>query len=57
MATSFEIRSPSNSEEEMYAKIALYLDHGAGTVRLFGPEGERARFGVSDRPAFSELDR
>jgi Uma2 family endonuclease len=47
-----EVRSPSNSNEEMRMKIALYLGRGArevwmvfetGEVRFFGPEGERAR--------------
>ncbi len=32
MATSFEIRSPSNSEEEMRAKVALYLDQRSQPV-------------------------
>lgn len=56
-----EVRSPSNSNEAMRTKIALYLGQGArevwmvfetGEVRLFGPEGERARseFPVDPRP-------
>ena len=56
-----EVRSPSNSQEEMAGKIALYLQQGAhevwivletGEVRFFGPEGERSssRFGIDPRP-------
>jgi Uma2 family endonuclease len=56
-----EIRSPSNSREEMRAKVGLYLEKGArevwivfetGEVRFFGPEGERADsvFQVDPRP-------
>jgi Uma2 family endonuclease len=45
-----EVRSPSDSQEEMRMKVALYLEKGArevwivfetGEVRFFGPEGER----------------
>jgi Uma2 family endonuclease len=59
-----EIRSPSDPEEEMRAKVALYLDQGAreawivfetGTVRFFGPAGERAR-SVFQTDPHSELD-
>lgn len=56
-----EVRSPSNSWEEMRGKIALYLGQGArevwivfetGEVRFFGPEGERPRseYPVDPRP-------
>lgn len=56
-----EVRSPSNSWEEMRGKIALYLGQGArevwivfetGEVRFFGPEGERSRseYPVDPRP-------
>ena len=46
-----EVRSPSNSGEEMRFKTRLYLEAGArevwvvfedGEARFFGPEGERA---------------
>jgi Uma2 family endonuclease len=46
-----EIRSPSNSHEEIRMKVALYLERGAhevwivletGEVRFFGSEGERS---------------
>lgn len=56
-----EVRSPSNSREEMRMKIALYLDRGArevwivfetGEVLFFGPEGERSHseYPVDPRP-------
>lgn len=56
-----EVRSPSNSEEEMLFKVRLYLAQGAkevwivfetGGVRFFGPEGERDHsiYGVDPRP-------
>jgi Uma2 family endonuclease len=56
-----EIRSPSNSREEMRAKVGLYLEKGArevwivfetGEVGFFGPEGECADsiFQVDPRP-------
>jgi Uma2 family endonuclease len=56
-----EVRSPSNSKEEMAEKIALYLGQGArevwivfepGEVRFFGPEGERkgSEYRVDPRP-------
>jgi Uma2 family endonuclease len=56
-----EIRSPSNSREEMRTKVGLYLERGArevwivfetGEVHFFGPEGERADslFQVNPRP-------
>jgi Uma2 family endonuclease len=56
-----EVRSPSNSQEEMASKVALYLQQGAhevwivletGEVRFFGPEGERtvSVFGIDPRP-------
>jgi Uma2 family endonuclease len=56
-----EVRSPSNSEEEIRFKTALYLGKGAkevwivyetGVVRFFGPEGERARsiYALEPRP-------
>lgn len=58
-----EVRSPSNSSEEMRMKISLYLGQGArevwmvfetGEVRFFGPEGERPRseFPVELGPEF-----
>ena len=46
-----EIKSPSNAESELQAKVRLYLDAGAvevwlvdvqGGVRLYGPDGARA---------------
>jgi Uma2 family endonuclease len=46
-----EIKSPSNAESELMAKVRLYLDAGAhevwlvdakGGVRIYGPEGARA---------------
>lgn len=56
-----EVRSPSNSWEEMRTKIAIYLGQGArevwivfdtGEVRFFGPEGEKPRsdYPVDPRP-------
>ena len=54
-----EVRSPSNSNEEMRMKIDLYLGQGArevwivfetGEVRFFGPEGERSRSGFPVDP-------
>jgi Uma2 family endonuclease len=45
-----EIKSPSNAESELQAKVRLYLDAGArevwlvdvkGRVRVFGPDGAR----------------
>ena len=54
-----EVRSPSNSWEELQTKIALYLGQGAhevwivfetGEVRFFGPEGERSASGWSVDP-------
>jgi Uma2 family endonuclease len=56
-----EVRSPSNSSEEIRMKVALYLEKGArevwivfetGGVRFFGPEGERERsiYDVDPRP-------
>lgn len=56
-----EVRSPSNSAEEMRFKIGLYLGQGArevwivlesGEVRFFGPEGERGQsiYPVDPRP-------
>jgi Uma2 family endonuclease len=56
-----EVRSPSNSQEEMAGKTALYLQQGAqevwivletGEVRFFGPDGEQSssRFGIDPRP-------
>jgi len=59
-----EIRSPSNSEEEIRFKVGLYLEQGAkevwivletGSVRFFGPEGERSEssFPIDPRPELS----
>jgi len=56
-----EVRSPSNSEEELRFKTHLYLEAGAkevwivlesGEARFFGPEGERAasESGLDPRP-------
>jgi len=56
-----EVRSPSNSEEEMRFKVRLYLERGAkevwivfetGGVRFFGAEGERecSIYDVDPRP-------
>lgn len=56
-----EIRSPSHSEEETRFKVGLYFEQGAkevwivletGSVRFFGPEGERSEsiFRVDPRP-------
>lgn len=56
-----EVRSPSNSDEEMRLKTALYLAAGAqevwvvqesGEVRYFGAEGERSAslYGVDPAP-------
>ncbi len=59
-----EVRSPSNSEEEMRFKVKLYLDKGAkevwivletGQVRFFGREGERDQsiYQVNPQPELS----
>ncbi|MDP2433362.1 MAG: Uma2 family endonuclease [Pseudomonadota bacterium] len=56
-----EVRSPSNSEEELHFKTRLYLGAGArevwivletGEARFFGAEGERAQseYGLDPRP-------
>lgn len=56
-----EVRSPSNSEEEMRFKVRLYLEAGAeevwvvredGGVRYFDHSGERpdSRYGLDPRP-------
>jgi Uma2 family endonuclease len=56
-----EVRSPSNSREEIRTKVSLYLEKGArevwivfetGEVCFFGPEGERrsSLFQVDPRP-------
>lgn len=56
-----EVRSPSNSEEEMRFKTHLYLEAGArevwivletGAARFFGVEGERtvSSYGVDPLP-------
>lgn len=56
-----EVRSPSNSEEELHFKTRLYLEAGArevwivletGEARFFGAEGERTQseYGLDPRP-------
>jgi Uma2 family endonuclease len=56
-----EVRSPSDSREEIQTKVALYLDRGAqevwivfetGEVQFFGLEGERpsSAFQLDPRP-------
>jgi Uma2 family endonuclease len=56
-----EVRSPSNSEEELNFKIRLYLEAGAkevwivletGEARFFSSKGERAQseYGLDTRP-------
>ncbi|TAN51676.1 MAG: Uma2 family endonuclease [Methylococcaceae bacterium] len=55
-----EIRSPSNSDEEMRGKVALYLNAGAkevwvvseaGGIRYFGVDGERKASVYAVKPA------
>ena len=56
-----EVRSPSNSEEELQFKTRLYLEAGArevwivletGEARFFGAEGERSQseYGIDPGP-------